>query len=312
MSGSIHISPDPIVSKHGFSLSSMCHRAKTAMHIHNYVHIWYALAGRCVHTLEDRSYVQEPGTCVTIPPHMPHCVDTTVSDETPVILSVCLNDKFLLSYGYTFCSYFNKRVIFQRYLIPEFYKFTEDDRKVADELARSMLSEFSGYSETILDKLTHKLEAFLRLMCVRCEDSRLSEASIEQATRINDTIMFMEKHYMEKITLDDLCKLTALSHYGFTKKFKEITGLTAMEYIHLLRLHRTQHLLIFTEQSLSKIAEAVGFYDKSRLIHAFSDYFGDSPTNFRKRKRPDSYQQDFNTKKKRDFLRELDRNADGQ
>lgn len=310
MNNSLLIIPNPMVSKHGIVLSSLCHRQRSEMHIHNYVHIWYALAGKSIHTAGDKTYVQNPGTCVVIPPHIPHCMDTTVSEETPVILSVCLNDNFLLSRGYNFCSYFDNRTIFQRYRVPDFYQFPKNERDHADELARGLLSGFSDYSKATLDAITQKLEKLLRLMCIKCENSRLTEAAIEQAGRVNTAIKYMEEHYREKITLDDLCKLTALSHYGFTKKFKEITGLTAMEYIHLLRLTRARHLLIFTEKSLSKIAEEVGFYDKSRLIHAFREYTELSPTEFREQERPNAYQEDFNTKKKRDFLRELDRNSD--
>lgn len=310
MNNSPFVIPDPIVSKHGIVVSSMCHRQKTEIHIHNYVHLWYALAGECVHTLGDKTYIQSPGICIVVPSNMPHSIDTTGSEETPVIFSIYLNDDFLLSHGYKFCSYFDKRVIFRRYLIPEFYKLPEDDRERANELARSMLSEFSDYSKATLDSIFLKLELFLSLICIKCENSRLTEVSLDNARRVNTTIKYMEEHYRKKITLDDLCKLTALSHYGFTKKFKEITGLTAMEYLHRLRLTRARHLLIFTEKSLSRIAEEVGFYDKSRLIRAFREFTGFSPAEFRKQERPRSYQDDFNTKKRRDRLREIVRNTD--
>lgn len=310
MNNSVLINPDSMVSKHNFVLRTNCERRAGDAHMHNFASVWYLLAGKCIHKIGDNVYTQNPGSCVVVPSHVPHLTDTSSSVDTPVLLSISFKDEFLTSRGYNFCSYSDRRAIFERYRVLEFCEFSGDERITADNLARNMLSEFSGYSEAVLDKLAGMLADLFRLMCVECEESRLKETFIDSVNRVKTAIKFMEEHYMEKITLEDLCRLTALSHYGFTKKFKEITGLTAMDYLHRLRLWQAHQLLIFTELPLSKIAERVGFYDNARLVHAFIDHTGISPSAFRKEARPESYRQDFNARRGKDFLRKLAENSD--
>ncbi|MBE6966728.1 MAG: helix-turn-helix domain-containing protein [Ruminococcaceae bacterium] len=310
----VYIGLRPYLQKINFSIGSLCHRQKDLFHMHNYVQIWYVLSGTLTHTIGDETHHLTTGTCVAVPPHVIHNIDTTASEDTPIAISMTFNDVFLTSRGYTFCSYFDKHIIFDKYQIPYFYKFSDEQKATADSLVRAMLSKFTSTPQTPFDELSLLLADFLRLTCIKREDSRITARFLEQVSSINKAVAFLETHYAEKVTLSDLCSLTAMTHPGFTKKFRQFTGFTSMEYLHILRLSHARRLLTFTDDTLSKIAEAVGFYDKSRLIHAFREYYALSPTEFREQSRSRAYTLDFNAKPRLDrinsILQALEQNTD--
>ncbi|MBQ2743924.1 MAG: helix-turn-helix transcriptional regulator [Oscillospiraceae bacterium] len=305
MNKPVYIAQRPYLKKLDFSIGSLCHRQNDEMHMHNFTQIWYVLSGTLVHTIDDKTYLQTPGTCISVPPHIVHNIDTTTSEDTPIAISITFNDAFLTSRGYTICSYYDKNIIFDKYRIPCFYKFPDTQRAWADSLIRSMLSEFTATPKASFDELARLLADYLRLLCIKCEDSRITDRFSEQLHGINKAIDFLETHYAEKITLKDLCSLTAMTHPGFTKKFKYFTGFTSIEYLHILRLSRARKLLTFSDDTLDKIAWEVGLYDKSRLIHAFREYYGLSPTEYRTQSRERAYRLDFNTKPRTDKINNM-------
>jgi len=79
-----------------------------------------------------------------------------------------------------------------------------------------------------------------------------------------------------------LCQISVMSRRLFTDTFKAITGLTVVDFINTYRIGKARYYILFSDKSLSEIAELSGFYDKAHLSRTFKKLYGISTTEFRK------------------------------
>lgn len=100
--------------------------------------------------------------------------------------------------------------------------------------------------------------------------------------RISTAISFIEKNISEQLQIKYLAKAACLSETQFKKLFKQHTGLTVMKYVTKLRMEKAQALLTHTDYPLQIIGENIGYKELSAFSRKFSQYFGFSPTKFKK------------------------------
>ncbi|MFC6171167.1 helix-turn-helix domain-containing protein [Loigolactobacillus jiayinensis] len=113
---------------------------------------------------------------------------------------------------------------------------------------------------------------------------RLFEDKIPIVTSlpIQNALHFMDEHYHEGICVGDVAQYIGWSAGYFSRQFKKVTQLNAIQYLDRIRLRAVQQLLISTDLPISNIAEQTGFTDGYYLSKKFSQYMKTSPTKFRK------------------------------
>jgi PAS domain S-box-containing protein len=97
-----------------------------------------------------------------------------------------------------------------------------------------------------------------------------------------DTLEYLETEYAEEISPASLARRAGLSPIRFARLVKRIFRLTPGQLIAQTRLAAASRLLTETEQPVSEIAHACGFYDHSAFTRAFRSATGMAPTEFRK------------------------------
>lgn len=293
--------PHSLLRKFHIIAETLCTRKKDRLHCHDYVQLWYVFSGTVRHTLGNREYIQNPGSCVIALPYTDHAIDTLESEDTPVVLSVSFTDRFLTDRGVQFFPYFNKNARFEGLSIPLFCELEGERRKTADMHARQLLSEFSPNSEPSFDAACRHLTDFLRILCSEAADNEDIELIAERANAITAAVRYMADHLGEKIMRDDLCAVAAMSRTSFSESFKAVTGMTAKEFLLGLRIREAQQLLLFSDKSLNEIAKEVGLYDKARLTHVFYDHFGMAPMKYKELTLPYVLEQDKATRRRVSF-----------
>ncbi len=266
-------------------ISTEVNRKRGEFHIHSHTQLSYVLAGTMKHIVNDKVYVQTPGSCIIVPAYTTHTIDTTESDDTPVVVFISFHDSFMTDRGYRYFSYSNKHARFEEYVLPLFTELSGEKKESADELIRALRREFDKQKNMSFDLLAELLSDFFRLLCTESAMSADFVLLEERANAITLAVKYIENNYHKKITIDDLCEKAMMSRCMFTKHFKAITGMTVANFLHHLRLQRAKTDILFTEKSLSEIARDVGFYDKSRLAHAFAEEFGMTTTEYREKMR---------------------------
>lgn len=101
---------------------------------------------------------------------------------------------------------------------------------------------------------------------------------IEQITK------YMEAHYHEKISLDQIAANMYLSSFYISKLFKSETGDTPINYLISLRMQKAKELLDQDpEKSIQSVAAAVGYEDAYHFSKLFKKYYGLSPLYYKAR-----------------------------
>ena len=100
---------------------------------------------------------------------------------------------------------------------------------------------------------------------------------------------YVRKHYREKIYLEDIADSLDLSPSYLSKLFKKETGECLQDFINEERVFRAANLLIYSDLSLSEIAEYVRFPNQSYFGKIFKKYKGMTPKEYRDKNRTLEY-----------------------
>ncbi|WP_128101176.1 AraC family transcriptional regulator [Paenibacillus sp. DCT19] len=118
---------------------------------------------------------------------------------------------------------------------------------------------------------------FHKWMCAIVEQLR-REAELQQPNlAIQKTIDYLDEHYDDPITVQQLAKMANVSRKWYTMRFREITNQNPRDYITELRIKRAKELLNLTGDSLYEIARKVGYEDEHYFSRRFKQMVGRSP-----------------------------------
>lgn len=92
---------------------------------------------------------------------------------------------------------------------------------------------------------------------------------------------YVEAHFADKFTLDDVVKEVFVSKSYFCKIFKEKTGVSFGNYLNDFRIEKAKILLRDTEYKNYEISLKVGFEDSSYFNHLFKQKVGITPVEYR-------------------------------
>lgn len=93
---------------------------------------------------------------------------------------------------------------------------------------------------------------------------------------------YIDEHYTEGISLDEVAGQTGISRYYVSHLFKELMNTTFVGYVNELRLNRAAMLLVTTDKPIIEIASISGFNNLSNFNRAFKMHFGKTPSAYRK------------------------------
>jgi len=104
------------------------------------------------------------------------------------------------------------------------------------------------------------------------------DGEVEMVIRAKE---YLQNHLHEELTIDKISRAMYVSRAYFTRKFRQHTGKSFIEYVNSCRLNEAKVLLEETEWPVTKIGQKVGLRP-SRLREVFQENEGMSPVEFRK------------------------------
>lgn len=93
-----------------------------------------------------------------------------------------------------------------------------------------------------------------------------------------------EKMGDSNLSVEDLGADLGLGRVQLYRKTKALTGYSPNELLRIARLNKAASLLASTEKTVAEITYEVGFSSPSYFTRCYKDYFGESPTDFLKRR----------------------------
>lgn len=99
------------------------------------------------------------------------------------------------------------------------------------------------------------------------------------------TAMYLRQHYQETVSYKELSDHMHFHANYIALCMKKTYGCTPLEYLTRHRVDMAKGLLIYTNESMSKVAEVTGFRSYPYFVRCFRKSVGMSPTNFRQQYR---------------------------
>lgn len=135
--------------------------------------------------------------------------------------------------------------------------------------------------ESVLVLLSLLQDLTTKPATILCPDSYHNVISKKFETRINKVCTYIQNHYAESISLKQVSDLVFMSESNFCKFFKKATSTTFSDYLNDLRINEACHLLLSSEDNVSKIAHDCGFESLSYFNRVFLKKKQVTPSGFR-------------------------------
>lgn len=102
---------------------------------------------------------------------------------------------------------------------------------------------------------------------------------------VQEIIDYIEDHIEDEITVEQISSHIGYSKFYLNKLFSIFTG---MSMIHYVRKRKLEYCLfdLNSDKSIIDIAFQYGFNSRRAFTRLFTNYYGDSPSNFRKNNMP--------------------------
>lgn len=111
-----------------------------------------------------------------------------------------------------------------------------------------------------------------------------SSISHQQLHSIQHTLHYIDKHFTEKITLQELSALAGLTPTYFSTFFKQVVGISLWNYINYKRIDMAIRLITSdgVRKNIIDIAAECGFNNTANFNKTFKQITGMTPSDYRK------------------------------
>lgn len=259
-------------------VSTQAVRHTDYFHFHRRIQMCFVLSGNLKHTICGKEYIQQSGSCAFLLPYMPHIIDSSESEDTPIIAHIWFHENFLKEHGYIFSS-FGEHANFNEYKIPTISDFPGQGN-LPTQIMHALIDEFAQERKLSFKKMAQLIAKLFSLACTEPMTDKADPLFEKQLTGIDRAINHIEKHFREKISINELCEIAEMSRRSFTDHFKRITKLTPLQYILSIRLQTAFKLIMETDMLFDEVAHNTGLGNHSNLARVFIKNLGVTPSRF--------------------------------
>lgn len=254
-------------------------------HWHDEMEIIYAKKGKSLYYVNFKPYVLEKGDIMIVPPGTIHSFEQYKEEEfvgyTCVFsLSMVNNNSVdVCSEKYLNPLYHNEMVL--KILLKQGEEHYDGVKEIVTNLLFCYYEKKKCYELKLKMYLYELFAYYFEHHLVEDKTYHASDIKVSEKTKM--IIQYMEEHYQEKITLEQLAKETNQSIYHLSHSFKKCTGRSPMEYINQYRLSVAARALETTKNPIINIAVDTGFHNVSYFNRAFRAKYNMTPTEYRRK-----------------------------
>lgn len=252
------------------------------LHSHDCLEINYVLDGEGVYIIGDSHYTIERSDIIIINNEEHHYAFS----QRGVCLLVIIFDPELIWQTNTF-DYGYLKSFFQRnknysHCISKQQPLSTQLYDIMKEIIREDQMRGHHYQWIIKANLMKLLAVVNRYFLENNQISDINHKEQRAFDRIKESVMYINAHYTQTLSLDEVARLAAMNSTYFSDYFKRVMKKTLTEYILSLRMNHAKGLLKQTNESVTDISMESGFGNVSYFNRVFKKRTGLSPIQYRK------------------------------
>jgi len=228
-------------------------------HVHDAASICLTLTGQGLELINGERIVTEAGCVITRAPKLKHADQYGAVPHRSFMIE--LEDKWLNTCRH-FLSVFEGHRHFAGGPVPalalRIYRESRIKDTVAPIIVEGLMLELLGHASRSLIKSPVRLPVWLM-----------------QAREL------LHGRFNDSLSLIEVATVVGVHPTHLARSFKKHYRTTVGEYVRRLRLDWATRRLSESEDSISDIASAAGFYDQSHFSHLFKQHTGFTPAEFR-------------------------------
>lgn len=248
-------------------------------HYHNFYELYYLLQGERYYFIKNETYHIEKGSFVLVDKYDVH-ITTTLAESGYERILIHVADEFLEEID---------SVIKEMHLLDSFkkgfpiIKLSSEEQRFAENLLNTILIEYDekkkGYEHCIRAQLLQLL-IFLSRRTSATEKAEADYMNSSHKT-ISEIASFINSHYDDDITLDELSRKFHISPHYISRIFKKFSGISFVDYLNNVRIKEAQKLMQTTQMNMQQICEAAGYKSYTHFAREFKKIVGVSPLKYR-------------------------------
>lgn len=149
----------------------------------------------------------------------------------------------------------------------------KDEHGIFYELFKEIYDLWTARAPCYILKCKSK---FLNLLYIMAYDDLK-----EKHQSIAKGIIYLESHYLDNTSIDEIAKMCNISPTCFRRLFKEYSPYPPIQYRNILRIKKAQELLRTGEYSVLDVADAVNIPDVCYFSKLFKKITGLSPVKYK-------------------------------
>ncbi len=271
------------VSQHQLSFSVL-HRdpqVNYPLHEHEFVELVVVIEGTGIHFTENLSYKLEKGDVYIVNPGVRHGYKDV---DNLHLINVLYNPESLTTHLADIGTMPGYHALFK--IEPHFS--SRDTSRLL--LSPAQLEKALGIIKQIEDETERNEPGFIFFSKIyflelighlaRSYNSAESKKAPE-VMRVAEAISYIELHFDEDISQDELAKIANLSKSHFLHIFKKTTNTSPLHYQKVLRIEKACSLLSQTNKSISEISYMCGYSDSNYFTRQFKSLMNIAPVKYR-------------------------------
>lgn len=147
----------------------------------------------------------------------------------------------------------------------------------------ALIEEQSLYYDILLKAKLHEL--LYLLFKHRHVNRHYTDDTYQKYQKLKDLIHFLQEHYAEDISIEQLAHNFGYSKNHFMSIFKLHTGSSCMDFLIRLRLNKACEALLQTTLPIAEISRQVGFSNLSNFNRQFKQRYHMTPNQYRKQEK---------------------------
>ena len=245
------------------------HLTTMSKHYHNSIELLIPILGKLELDINTEHLIISEGDLYLVNSQAIHGMHHTIDSEIYKGYALQINYDYIKKY----------------YPAIDNYVFNQPNKKIKKLILKDVYNIIQAYDNleqfSYINIESNVLHLVYLLLSNLLEKKNSLNSFSKQDQRIIKITKYIDKHYNEDISINDLANEFDLSPVYLSRYFKSHLNITIKEYLTSIRLKKARHDLLFSDYSILEIAYMHGFHNPKSFTNTFKKYYSKTPAKYR-------------------------------